>query len=87
MERIALFVKRVLVMVGILLALWLPLVAFVHYLEIRTGKDLAASMWITRAESLRMMRYHGTNGLKVTHDRVYIWRDSRWIPVMKRKPA
>ncbi len=87
MEKIALFVKRVLVMVGILLALWLPLVAFVQYLEITVGKDLAASMWITRAESLRMMRYHGTNGLKVTHDRVYIWRDSRWIPVLKRKPA
>ncbi len=87
MEKIALFMKRVLVMVGILLALWLPLVAFVHYLEITVGKDLAASMWITRAESLRMMRYHGTNGLKVTHDRVYIWRDSRWIPVLKRKPA
>lgn len=87
MEKIALLLKRVLVMAGFLLALWLPLMAFVHYMEITVGKDLAAAMWITRAESVRLMRYHGTNGLKVTHDRVYIWRDSRWIPVMKRKPA
>jgi hypothetical protein len=32
-----------------------------------------------------MMRYHGTYGLKVTHDRVYIRRDSRWIEVLKRE--
>jgi len=87
MEKIALFVKRLLVMLGILLALWLPLLAFVHYLEITVGKDISKVMWITRADSLRLMRYHGTHGLKVTHDRVYIWRDSRWIPVMKRKPV
>ncbi|HSL92176.1 MAG TPA: hypothetical protein VK863_05970 [Candidatus Limnocylindrales bacterium] len=87
MGKIALFVKRVLVMLGILLALWLPLLAFVHYLEISVGKDLAKVMWITRVESVRLMRYHGTNGLKVTNDRVYIWRDSRWIPVMKRNPV
>jgi hypothetical protein len=85
MGKIALFVKRVLVMLGILMAFWLPLVAFVHYLEMTAVKDLAASMWITRAESLRMMRYHGTYGLKVTHDRVYIRRDSKWIEVLKRK--
>ncbi len=85
MGNIALFVKRVLVMLGILMVLWLPLVAFVHSLEITVERDLARSMWISRAESLRMMRYHGTYGLKVTHDRVYIRRDSKWIEVLKRK--
>jgi hypothetical protein len=42
MEKFALFVKRVLVMLGILLALWLPLVAFV--LRNNGWKDLTASM-------------------------------------------
>lgn len=85
MGKLTLFAKRVFVMLGILMALWLPFVAFVHYMVATVGKDLAGSMWITRAESLRMMRYHGTYGLKVTHDRVYIRRDSRWIEVLKRE--
>lgn len=84
MGTITLFAKRVLVMLGILMALWLPLVAFVHCVATAVGEDLAGTMWITRTESLRMMRYHGTYGLKVTHDRVYIRRDSRWIEVLKR---
>jgi hypothetical protein len=87
MTRIASTVKWVVVMMGIVLALWLPLMASVHYLELKAGKDLRDLTWITRTETLRLMRYHGTCGLKITDDRVYIWRDSTWIQVMKRKPA
>ena len=87
MKKIVFFVKRVVVMLGFLMALWLPIVASVHYLEMKKGKDLAEPMWITRTEGLRLMRYHGTNGLKITQDRVYIWQDSKWIQVLKRKQA
>ena len=85
MERLETAVKWVAVVLGVMLALWLPLVASVRHFELAAAKDLAASMWITRAESLRLMRYHGTYGLKVTHDRVYIRRDSRWIQVLERR--
>ncbi|OGP81276.1 MAG: hypothetical protein A2Z13_09170 [Deltaproteobacteria bacterium RBG_16_64_85] len=87
MEKIVSFVKRVVVLLGFLMALWLPIVASVHYLEMKKGKDLAEPMWITSTDGHRLMRYHGTNGLKITHDRVYIWRDSKWVPVLKRKQA
>lgn len=87
MKRIASTASWVMVLLGFLLALWLPLMASVHYLEMKAREDIAKPMWITRAETLRLMRRHGTIGLKVTDDRVYIWRDSRWIQVLKRDPA
>lgn len=87
MTRIASSVKWVVVMMGFVLALWLPLMASVHYLEMKAVKDRGDVTWINRTETLRLMRYHGTCGLKITDDRVYIWRDSKWIQVMKRKPA
>jgi len=33
------------------------------------------------------MQYHGAAVLKITQDRVYILRESRWIPVRKRPPG
>lgn len=79
--------KWVVVMAAFLLALWLPLVASVHYLERKTAKEHSDPLWITRSEGIRLMRYHGTNGLKITDDRIYIWQDSRWIQIVKRKSA
>ena len=79
--------KWAVAMLAFVLALWLPLVASVHYLESKRGKDVTEPNWITRSEGRRLMRYHGTNGLKITDDRVYIWQGSKWIQVVKRKPA
>jgi len=87
MKRFITFVKWVVVMAAFLLVLWLPLVASVFHLEWKTAKENADPLWITRSEGLRLMRYHGTNGLKITDDRIYIWQDSRWIQVVKRKSA
>lgn len=87
MKRIASAGSWVIVFLGFLLALWLPLMVSVQYLEMKAERDIAKPMWLTRSETLRLMRYHGTLGLKVTEDRVYIWRDSRWIPVLKRGRA
>ena len=43
--------------------------------------------WLPKQEIVRLMRYHGADVLKVTHDEVFISRDSKWIPVMKRQAA
>ena len=66
-----------------LLALWLPLLAYVHCDGMKEWKEVAAT-WVTREETRHLMRFHGATVLKITQDRVYIWRESRWIPVRKR---
>ena len=71
---------------AILLALWLPLLAYVHRDGTKEWKAVAAD-WVTGEESRKLMRYHGAAVLKITQDRVYIWRESRWIPVRKRTPG
>jgi len=71
---------------AILMALWLPLLAYVHGDSMKEWKRVAAS-WITGEETRHLMRYHGAAVLMITQDRVYIWRESRWIPVRKRTPS
>src|SRR5512146_271966 len=85
MEKIASSVKWVLVMIGFLLALWLPLVAYMNYPPEKAEKGCAEALWIDRTERLRLARYHGTHALKITDEVVYIRRDSKWISVLKRK--
>ena len=79
--------KQVLVTVGFtlafLLAIWIPLVAYVHYVGSKEWKNLAAS-WVSGEERRHLMRYHGADVLKITQERVYIWRESQWITVRKR---
>lgn len=69
--------------VAILVVLWLPLLAYVHFVGIREWKNVAES-WVSGEEIRHLMRYHGAAVLKITQDRVYILRESRWIPVRKR---
>jgi hypothetical protein len=81
------FIKRAFVAAGLtlvfLLAIWLPLLGYVHYVALKKWNGHAAA-WVTGEERRELMRYHGTNSLKITQDRVFIWRDSRWVPVRKR---
>jgi hypothetical protein len=77
------FVATAACTLGVLLALWLPLLAYAHFDGIREWKRDAAN-WLSREEIRQLMRYHGTAVLKITQDRAYIWRESRWIPVRKR---
>jgi len=85
MEKIASTVKWVLVMLGFLLVLWLPLFASMNYPQEEAEKGRAETLWIDRSERLRLARYHGTHALKITDEVVYIWRDSKWVSVLKRK--
>jgi hypothetical protein len=68
---------------AILVALWLPLLGYVHFVESREWKKVAET-WVSGEEIRQLMRYHGASVLKITQDRVYILRESRWIPVRKR---
>lgn len=49
--------------------------------------DSHVTSWLTKEEARRLMRYHGTNGLQVTSDRVFIKRDGRWICVFRQSPG
>ena len=69
-----------------LLAVWLPLLAYVHCDGWKEWRSVAGA-WITGEETRQLMRYHGASVLKITQDRVYILRESRWIPVRKRTPG
>lgn len=50
----------------------------------RSERTLDLDTWLPKKEIVRLMRYHGTDGMKITQDVVYIHRGAKWIPVMKR---
>ena len=41
--------------------------------------------WVSKKERVSMMRYHGTQALRITEDTVFIWRGGKWIPVKKKE--
>ncbi len=43
--------------------------------------DPNVTTWLSKSKARQIMRYHGTNAIKITADRVYIRRDGRWICV------
>lgn len=43
--------------------------------------DPNITTWLSKSKARQIMRYHGTNAIKITADRVYIRRDGRWICV------
>jgi hypothetical protein len=70
-----------------LCAAWLFLMGHRQVMLARAEKNVDLATWLPKKEVARLMRYHGADGLKVTRDEVYIFRDARWIPVMKRDPG
>jgi hypothetical protein len=50
----------------------------------RSEKALDLSTWLPKQQIIQLMRFHGADGLKITQDEVFILRDSRWVPVLKR---
>ena len=46
-------------------------------------KDMFVTTWLSNEKARQLMRYHGTNGILVTADEVYIKRDGRWICVYR----
>ena len=46
-------------------------------------EDAYVTSWLSKEKARKIMRYHGTNGIKITTDRVYIKREGRWICVYR----
>lgn len=87
MKNIASFLKWLAIMTVFVLVLWIPMATAVHYLEKKSAGEPSETAWFSATEGHRLMRYHGTVGLKITSDRVFIRQDGKWIEVLKRKPA
>src|SRR3972149_5047729 len=45
--------------------------------------DPYVTTWLSKEKARQLMRYHGTNGIMITADKVYIKRDGRWICVYR----
>jgi hypothetical protein len=58
--------------------------AYSQVMAIKADRIHERTDWVSRTQTQHLMRYHGTDALKITKDKVFIWRDSRWIPVLKR---
>ncbi len=47
------------------------------------NEDPYVTSWLSKTKARQIMRYHGTNAIKITEDQVYIMRDGRWICVYR----
>ncbi|OGP81255.1 MAG: hypothetical protein A2Z13_09035 [Deltaproteobacteria bacterium RBG_16_64_85] len=41
-------------------------------------------LWVSKDTLVSLARVHGVLSLKITEDQAYIWRNARWVPVLKR---
>jgi hypothetical protein len=76
--------KRILYIALFLCTAWVSLMG---YHQVRTADSISSSdlsTWLSKEEIVRLMRYHGADGMKITPDGAYIFRDARWILVVKR---
>jgi hypothetical protein len=77
-------IHRVLIVLLFLCAAAVAFIGYGQFQATRPGSNLEVTTWLPKTKIVHLMRYHGTDGLKITQDEVYIWRNSKWIPVMKR---
>lgn len=45
--------------------------------------DAYVTTWLSAEKARQLMRYHGTNGIMITSDKVYIKRGGHWICVYR----
>ena len=65
-----------------LAAAWASLVGFSRY--VIHVDEVSARNWVPETRISQLMRQHGTEVLKITRDEVCIFRNAKWIPVLKR---
>ena len=46
--------------------------------------EVSDRSWVPETQVQHLMEYHGTQVLKITQDEVYVFRGTKWIPVLKR---
>lgn len=44
-------------------------------------------LWVSKETLVRLAKYHGARALKITEDEAFIWRNARWISVLKRNKS
>jgi hypothetical protein len=71
--------------VRIYLALFLVLLSGVRFEPAPRNFPSYEDLWISKDTLVKLARYHGTMALKITEKEALIWRDARWIPILKRK--
>jgi len=76
--------KRIFNIALFLCTVWVSVMGYRQIMLARSDKTLDLSTWLAKEEIVRLMRYHGTDGMKITPDGAYIFRDAKWILVMKR---
>jgi hypothetical protein len=61
---------------------WLSLVGFSRF--VLHLDELSARTWVPETQVAQLMRHHGTDVLKITRDEVFIFRNDKWVPVLRR---
>jgi hypothetical protein len=84
MRKLESILWRVLCTLLFLCAVWVSRMAYHQVMAIKADRTLDRIDWLSSQQTQRLMRFHGTDALKITRDKVYIWRDSEWVPVFKR---
>jgi hypothetical protein len=44
-------------------------------------------LWVSKEALVELARYHGTRALKITEEEAFVWRNARWISVLKRNKS
>jgi hypothetical protein len=44
-------------------------------------------LWVSKETLMTLARHHGTMALKITEEEAFIWRNARWISVLKRNKS
>lgn len=44
-------------------------------------------LWVSKETLVSLARHHGTKALKITEEEAFIWRNARWISVLKRNKS
>jgi hypothetical protein len=65
------------------LGLFMVYIRVIH--ELLPATDPRPTIVLTERESAKLLKYHGTNALRIERNNLYIWRGNRWQEVAWNK--
>ncbi len=63
---------------------WVSSMGYSQVVAERSERSLDLATWLSKKQVTRLMRFHGTDILKVTSEEVFIPRGSEWVLVLRR---
>jgi hypothetical protein len=63
---------------------WVSSMGYSQVAAARSERALDLATWLSKKQITRLMRFHGTDILKVTPDEVFIPRGREWVSVLRR---